>query len=267
MNPIEVLHELRLVQKKFKDEKPYTFGLRVADMAKDAADALEEVLMMQGEWLPVDTMPPTKPEYDWVLVRCKLMPEEYYGVPHVAELRDGDWYDSHGNIEELYSVKVTHWMPLPLEQSREVQHFLNKKMNIINNHVIGVDLANGPDISVDRDNQKIGKSCKGCTFDGPTCTNQHICIKDDLGYYTGYVSTTTNPYIQNAVNREEDDGYPCHDSDCYDRGNYHFSCYTCPKIKNSKTVRNDRNETLNMVRERLGLLDTDNTDIDWRFKV
>lgn len=187
MKPTEVLHELRLVQKKFKDEKPYTFGLRISDMAKDAADALEEVMMMDGEWIPVEMILPPSPEYDWVLVRVKLMPEGYYGVPHVAELRDGVWYESCGELETRCSVKVTHWMPLPREQSREVQTFLNKKMRINNNPILGVDLAVGPDISVET--RQFSKHCKGCDFDGPSCSNPNLCIKDAMGYYTGYRST------------------------------------------------------------------------------
>jgi hypothetical protein len=58
---------------------------------------------------------PEKSKYDWVLVQVKLVPEGYYGVPHIAELRGGVWYaDCYDSpLETTASVKVTHWMPLP----------------------------------------------------------------------------------------------------------------------------------------------------------
>jgi hypothetical protein len=68
-------------------------------------------------WISVDTNPPTREKgYDWVLVRVKMVPEDYYGVPQVAELRDGKWYVDKYNepYEEWCSAKITDWRPLPL---------------------------------------------------------------------------------------------------------------------------------------------------------
>lgn len=67
------------------------------------------------KWISVMERLPEKPEYDWVLVSAKAVPEDYNVVPYVAELRNGVWWDDHfdGPLEEIASVKVTHWMPLP----------------------------------------------------------------------------------------------------------------------------------------------------------
>lgn len=68
----------------------------------------------EQKWIPVSERLPERPEYDWVLVQVKMNPEDYYGVPHIAELRNGTWYDEDDlPLEEFRSVKVTHWMPLP----------------------------------------------------------------------------------------------------------------------------------------------------------
>lgn len=71
------------------------------------------------EWIPVTDRErlPKRPDYDWVLVRVKMNPEGWYGVPHIAELRNGVWYGMGYNedvpLEEYCSVTVTDWMPLP----------------------------------------------------------------------------------------------------------------------------------------------------------
>jgi hypothetical protein len=72
-------------------------------------------LCTDGQWIAIEERLPQKPDYDWVLVRCKMDPEEYYGLPHIAELRNGIWYSDcyDGPLEETAGVKVTHWMPLP----------------------------------------------------------------------------------------------------------------------------------------------------------
>lgn len=65
------------------------------------------------EWISVDDRLPSK-QHDWVLVACKLVPEGWHGVPHIAELRNGVWwancYDAPLAEE---GIEVTHWMPLP----------------------------------------------------------------------------------------------------------------------------------------------------------
>jgi hypothetical protein len=73
-----------------------------------------------SEWISVKNRLPEAPEYDWVLVQTKMIPEGYCGVPHIAELRRGVWHSSESDsapykvgMEEFLSIKVTHWMPLP----------------------------------------------------------------------------------------------------------------------------------------------------------
>jgi hypothetical protein len=71
--------------------------------------------MEESKWISVDERLPEKPGYDWVLVATKMVPEGWYGVPHIAELRSGVWYDNHLEVpfEEELSIKVTHWTPMP----------------------------------------------------------------------------------------------------------------------------------------------------------
>jgi len=67
------------------------------------------------EWIDINTAPPKSLGYDWVLVKVKMEPEGWYGVPYIAELRNGVWYAQclDSPMEEVLSVKVTHWMPIP----------------------------------------------------------------------------------------------------------------------------------------------------------
>jgi hypothetical protein len=67
------------------------------------------------EWISVKECLPERSSYDWVLVQTKMVPENWYGVPHIAELRGGVWYSKEHDtpLEETCSVAVTHWMPLP----------------------------------------------------------------------------------------------------------------------------------------------------------
>ena len=63
------------------------------------------------KWISVDKMLPIRPDYDWVLVKCQMVPEGYEGIPHVAELRNDIWYADllDEPMEEHLGVKVTHW--------------------------------------------------------------------------------------------------------------------------------------------------------------
>ena len=66
-----------------------------------------------SEWISVKERLPSS-DRDWVLVACKLMPEGFYGVPHVAELRGGVWWSDCYDVPLCSAgVVVTHWMPLP----------------------------------------------------------------------------------------------------------------------------------------------------------
>ena len=66
-------------------------------------------------WVSVKDRLPEKPQYDWVLVRIRLNPDGFYGLPHIAELRKGVWYSTEYDlpIEQILQGTVTHWMPLP----------------------------------------------------------------------------------------------------------------------------------------------------------
>ena len=66
-------------------------------------------------WISVKDRLPERPLYDWVLVQAKMVPEGWYGVPHIAELRHGVWYDNGYDtpLECTCGVCVTHWQPLP----------------------------------------------------------------------------------------------------------------------------------------------------------
>ena len=68
------------------------------------------------DWIPVTERLPERPEYDWVLIQVLILGRDpYYGVPHIAELRNGVWHADcyDGPLEKTAGVKVTHWMPLP----------------------------------------------------------------------------------------------------------------------------------------------------------
>lgn len=71
-------------------------------------------------WNSVEAGLPLKPEHDWVLVKTRLIPEGFYGVPHVAELRDGVWYCDccDGPMEEGLGLKVTHWADMTMIPDR-----------------------------------------------------------------------------------------------------------------------------------------------------
>ena len=71
---------------------------------------------MTMKWINVENELPNKDEYDWVLVLIKLIPENWYSVPAVAELRSNNvWYlrDVDMPAEESLGCEITHWMPLP----------------------------------------------------------------------------------------------------------------------------------------------------------
>ena len=67
----------------------------------------------ESKWIPVTERLPDTQEYDWVLAQVAFIPGNLYGVPVVAELRHGEWYDAYDETIEGDFEKVTHWMPLP----------------------------------------------------------------------------------------------------------------------------------------------------------
>ena len=74
-----------------------------------------ETLSTHNFWIPITERLPEAPYYDWVLVKCLMKPEDWFGVPHIAELRDGVWYaqELERPMEETLGIKITHWCPLP----------------------------------------------------------------------------------------------------------------------------------------------------------
>lgn len=67
-------------------------------------------------WISVNDKLPDPAEFDWVLVQVVILPQNFYGVPHVAELRSGKWYCNESisgrDMEEELKVRVSHWMPM-----------------------------------------------------------------------------------------------------------------------------------------------------------
>lgn len=114
MTPIEVVRQLRYQQEKHKDDKVPTFGLCISDMARDAANTIDD-LLKRYSWVPANERLPLAPDYDWVLVKTKFN-EGGFGVPHVAELRNGVWYCNacEGPMEETLSLKVVEWFDMEL---------------------------------------------------------------------------------------------------------------------------------------------------------
>ena len=89
-------------------------GVTIMECGMDCKNCWKTKLVnpMQ-EWVSVDERLPEK-QHDWVLTACKLVPEGYYGVPHIAELRNGKWWADGGDFPLIeIGVEVTHWMPLP----------------------------------------------------------------------------------------------------------------------------------------------------------
>jgi hypothetical protein len=115
MTPEDVVRELRNVAEKHKDTHIMTFGTNVSAMATDTANVIER-LLSSFTWVSVSERLPERPLYDWVLVRTRLVPEGFYGGPHVAELRNGVWYcrESDKPMEEELSIKVISWFDMQI---------------------------------------------------------------------------------------------------------------------------------------------------------
>jgi len=81
----------------------------------------EEIEQLKAQkWVRVEDRLPNPKEHDWVLVQAEFT-EGGYGVPHIAELRSGIWYDLvlENPMEEELAIRVTHWMPLPTPPESE----------------------------------------------------------------------------------------------------------------------------------------------------
>ena len=73
----------------------------------------DKVISVFPTWIPVEERLPDPKEYDWVLVNVKFEEDGTYGVPHIAELREGKWYGDDDYPLSALECEVTHWMPLP----------------------------------------------------------------------------------------------------------------------------------------------------------
>lgn len=113
MTPAEVLGQLRYQEEKHRFDSVSTFGLRITDMARDAANTIDE-LLTRYSWVPVEERLPVEGIHDWVLVRTDIL--NGAGVPHVAELRGGNWYCDacEGPMEETLDCKVIAWFDMSL---------------------------------------------------------------------------------------------------------------------------------------------------------
>ena len=63
-------------------------------------------------------------------------------------------------------------------------------------------------------------------------------VREALDSARGYTQYSADIRAKEAIESidallggAEDDGYPCTDKNCYDRGNYHTGCEECPKHK------------------------------------
>lgn len=90
------------------------------DNAERMWNAWDEFHKRKSRWVNVDDRLPTPDEYDWVLVNVKFDEDGTYGVPHIAEYRNGEWwgYFDDVTLKELGET-VTHWMPLPEYPERD----------------------------------------------------------------------------------------------------------------------------------------------------
>lgn len=80
------------------------------EMIKKAKVIMPDVA--EGKWIPVEERLPDPKEYDWVLVNVMFNEDGTFGVPHISECRDGEWYGTDDLLKDL-QLTVTHWMPLP----------------------------------------------------------------------------------------------------------------------------------------------------------
>lgn len=110
---------LKVWDEGWAEDSTPTIDLEVFQ-AKRILEALRTVQPPQpvADWISVEDisrLPVRGSGYDWVLVRCKMVPEGWIGVPHIAELVDGKWHDQAGNndMEKALSIKVIEWMPIP----------------------------------------------------------------------------------------------------------------------------------------------------------
>ena len=81
---------------------------------KSGVKGIVDLYKNADNWVSVKDDLPDPEEYDWVLVNVMFNEDGSYGVPQVAEYRNGLWWPRDGEfpISELHCT-VTHWQPLP----------------------------------------------------------------------------------------------------------------------------------------------------------
>ena len=86
----------------------------IREEVENAERMWNEIRKRKSRWVKVEDRLPTPDEYDWVLVNVKFDEDGTYGVPHIAEYRNGEWWGYFCDVPltELGET-VTHWMPLP----------------------------------------------------------------------------------------------------------------------------------------------------------
>lgn len=89
----------------------------VGGCARHWAEIIAEHLIANGvtlnKWISVEERLPDPSEYDWVLVNVMFEEDGTYGVPRIAELREGRWVGDDDYPLKSLGCEVTHWMPLP----------------------------------------------------------------------------------------------------------------------------------------------------------
>jgi hypothetical protein len=111
MNNIEDL-KWEIIRLKRENEELKTEVAKWRDKHDSAKFKIEQEYQ---PWVSVKDRLPEKPQYDWVLVRITLNPDGFVGLPHIAELRRGEWFSTEYDlpIEQMLQGTVTHWKPLP----------------------------------------------------------------------------------------------------------------------------------------------------------
>lgn len=81
---------------------------------KSLREWVDIITEKDGSWIPVTKELPKKPLYDWVLVRFVFRSDGSYGVPTVAEHRNGKWYtrDAGQSLDDIPGILVTDWKPI-----------------------------------------------------------------------------------------------------------------------------------------------------------
>jgi len=122
MDAEKMIRELRVVQKKHKEDKLDTFEITISAMAKDSADMIESLVAERDaavtelsalkesvRWIPTsERLPEIESTEVWEMYLCKL---NRYGEIKIAPLWfiGGNWYSGSAYYDDF----VVAWRPLP----------------------------------------------------------------------------------------------------------------------------------------------------------